>query len=191
MFASTGFATAPRSGLPLTRRHAALWLTGVASATLIFLNFPTAKGGKAAALLTAEEIRTLEAICDTLVPGAIQAGVGAFVNAMLSDSDRMLACELTGLPVAAIDFYPAALAALNRLAIQIGGAEMTALSLTDRQRVVDALLAPGTANWSGPPAALVYWAMRNDAVDAVYGVARGYDQLGVPYAEHIMPPRPW
>jgi hypothetical protein len=33
--------------------------------------------------------------------------------------------------------------------------------------------------------------VRSDAVDVVYGTPAGFEALGVPYMEHIMPPRRW
>jgi len=45
--------------------------------------------------------------------------------------------------------------------------------------------------WQGPPAPLAYHALRNDAVDVVYGTPAGLQKLGVPYMEHILPPERW
>jgi hypothetical protein len=38
--------------------------------------------------------------------------------------------------------------------------------------------------WKGPTAGFVYFLLRSDAVDVVYG-------LGVPYQPHIAPTRSW
>jgi hypothetical protein len=37
----------------------------------------------------------------------------------------------------------------------------------------------------------VYFLLRTDAVDVVYGTMEGYAQLGVPYMPHIAPARSW
>ena len=45
--------------------------------------------------------------------------------------------------------------------------------------------------WSGPAAGLVYFVLRSDAVDVVYGTPAGFERLGVPYMAHILPPAGW
>jgi hypothetical protein len=35
--------------------------------------------------------------------------------------------------------------------------------------------------------AQVYFVLRSDAVDVVYGTMEGYESLGVPYMPHIVP----
>ena len=48
------------------------------------------------------------------------------------------------------------------------------------------------AGWQGPPAAgFVYFLLRSDAVDVVYGTVEGYAELGIPYQAHIMPLKRW
>ena len=43
-----------------------------------------------------------------------------------------------------------------------------------------------------PPAAgFVYFVLRSDAVDVVYGTVEGYAELGIPYQAHIMPLKRW
>jgi hypothetical protein len=45
--------------------------------------------------------------------------------------------------------------------------------------------------WQGPRAPFVYFLLRTDAVDVVYGTMDGYAKLGVPYMPHIAPTRSW
>jgi len=45
--------------------------------------------------------------------------------------------------------------------------------------------------WIGPPAALFYFVLRNDALDVVYGTEAGFAKLGIPYMAHIAPPTRW
>jgi hypothetical protein len=45
--------------------------------------------------------------------------------------------------------------------------------------------------WTGPPAPLFYFALRNDALDVVYGTVQGIESLGLPYMAHIQPPSRW
>ena len=45
--------------------------------------------------------------------------------------------------------------------------------------------------WKGPGSPFVYFLMRTDAVDVVYGTMDGYAHLGVPYQPHIAPTQSW
>jgi hypothetical protein len=45
--------------------------------------------------------------------------------------------------------------------------------------------------WQGPPPGFVYFVLRSDAVDVVYGTMDGYESLGVPYMPHIAPDKRW
>ena len=56
---------------------------------------------------------------------------------------------------------------------------------------VDAMRQNKIDGWQGPPGALVYFVLRSDAVDVVYGTMEGYQQLGVPYMAHIAPEKRW
>lgn len=51
--------------------------------------------------------------------------------------------------------------------------------------------AGGLPGWSGPPAPLVYFVLRSDALDVVYGTEAGFALLDVPYMPHIPPERRW
>ena len=53
------------------------------------------------------------------------------------------------------------------------------------------LLGGNPPGWSGPPAPVVYLVMRSDAVDVVYGTPKGFEDLGIPYMPHILPPTNW
>ena len=57
--------------------------------------------------------------------------------------------------------------------------------------LVEKIANSNPPGWAGPPAPLVYFVVRSDAVDVVYGTPEGFDKLGVPYMQHIMPPRKW
>ena len=47
------------------------------------------------------------------------------------------------------------------------------------------------AGWQGPPGGFVYFVLRSDAVDVVFGTVEGYEALGIPYMPHIMPEKRW
>ena len=45
--------------------------------------------------------------------------------------------------------------------------------------------------WQGPAGGFVYFVLRSDAVDVVYGTMEGYAVLGIPYMPHIAPTKRW
>ena len=141
--------------------------------------------------LDARQQATLAAFADALVPGAAAAKVSEFVLAMLETSDRMLGYELLGAPTPARDFYREALNALDRLSRRRFGRALSALSGQQLAQLKERLLAPEEDAWRGPPRQVVYWAIRSDACDVVYGSEAAYDRLGVPYMAHIHPPSVW
>ena len=57
--------------------------------------------------------------------------------------------------------------------------------------IVDLMRQNKLDGWKGPAAGFVYFLLRSDAVDVVYGTMDGYAHLGVPYQPHIAPTRSW
>jgi hypothetical protein len=104
----------------------------------------------------------------------------------------MLMAKYLGLAPPLGPFYRGALAA-TRAALDRHDAD--AAHAGDRVRAAAALAAAmlgGTVDgWSGPPAGLVRFVLRTDAIDVVYGTPAGFDRLGVPYMAHIHPPSRW
>ena len=45
--------------------------------------------------------------------------------------------------------------------------------------------------WQGPARAFVYFLLRSDAVDVVYGTMEGYASLGIPYRPTSRRPKRW
>ena len=56
---------------------------------------------------------------------------------------------------------------------------------------IDQMRQNKIGGWQGPQGSLVYFVLRSDAVDVVYGTMEGYAQLGVPYQPHIAPEKRW
>jgi len=133
----------------------------------------------------------LEALADTILPGSAQAGVAGFVAAMMVRPDPLLAYRFPSPPEAPALFYRRALAALDRLSVRQHARVFPALDAKQRSALVGGLLSGTADGWDGPPFGLVYFALRNDALDALYGQPAAYDELEVPYMPHIAPPRPW
>ncbi len=144
-------------------------------------------------VLSRAEVQLLEALGEAFAPGAAEAGLAWFVDSQLAvpaNDSLLMARYFNVLPPYAA-FYRASLAAIERLSRrqrQRGFAELESDAGTELLR---SLLGEQPESWTGPPAALVYLVLRNDAVDVVYGTTDGFRRLGVPYMAHIMPPAPW
>jgi Gluconate 2-dehydrogenase subunit 3 len=180
----------PSNGLLSRRALIRMSLVAAAGQTLGLGCSEPAKTAPASVLLPGERA-TLAAIADTLVPGSSHAGVVDFVAAMLADTDPMLCYRFLSVPMPPLTFYKASLAAIADLSVKAMGRNPDALSANQRTALVGTMLSPNAKAWKGPPAALVYFVIRNDAIDAVYGDERAYARLDVPYMAHIEPPARW
>ncbi len=134
----------------------------------------------APAIFTDKERRTLAAVGEALVPGAAAARIVDFVAAMLADPDPMLCYRFVSFPMPPLAFYKAALGAIAGLSR--GPVDAA---------VIARMLSPDLKGWQGPPPALVYFVIRNDAADVVYGGEDAYARLDLPYLAHIAPPGRW
>jgi hypothetical protein len=143
--------------------------------------------------LTAAEVGTLDALGEVLVPGAAAAGLSHFIDHQLSGppADSMLMIKYLGVPAPFVEFYRSGLQSTNALAGKLFGKDMAALSAEQSQTLVGRITSGKPEVWSGPPAGLFYFVVRNDAIDAMYGTPAGFEKLGVPYMPHIVPPTPW
>jgi hypothetical protein len=176
--------------IDLTRREALLAGMG----TAVFGNIPfTVKPANAAssAALPANRIASLRAYGDILVPGASNAGITEFVSAMLASDDPLLFYKYLDFPLAPAAFYTSGLVALDDLSIRRKKRPYAGLGRDDMKAIAGALLDPDLDGWSGPPPFLFYLAVKNDAIDVVYGSVAAYDRLNIPYMPHILPPTTW
>lgn len=193
-YVGRAIATMQRAGMiagAFPSRRAAIRLS-IAGTLAGGLTFGCSKPSpQAAAILTAEERAILAAVADTLVPGSAAAGVVDFVTAMLAEPDPLLCYRFVSFPLPPRSFYKLALASLDDLAHASTGKPFETLTLSERTKVAGKLLEPNPKGWKGPPAALVYFVLRSDAIDALYGVEETYARLEIPYMAHIEPPRSW
>ncbi len=180
----------PPTDLPSRRTLIRMSLVAMAGQTLSLGCTEPAKT-ISTSVLSPGERRTLAAIADALVPGASHAGVVDFIAAMLADPDPMLCYRFLSLPIPPLDFYKASLDAIADLSVKVIGRSADALSVGERNVLIGTMLSPNARAWKGPPAALVYFVIRNDAIDAVYGDERTYAHLDVPYMAHIEAPARW
>ena len=140
-------------------------------------------------ILTEAEAATLEAFGDVLLPGAREAGIAAFVDHHVSIDpvQSLLTLRYLDVPAPYADFYKAALAALDAFA----GGSFAALTPAKATELVKAIAFTVPPAWRGPPSPLLYFAVRSDAVDVVYGTEAGFEKLGVPAMPHVRPDTPW
>jgi gluconate 2-dehydrogenase subunit 3-like protein len=144
-------------------------------------------------LLNAREAETIEALGETLVPGAQRAGVAHFIDHQVSvpAGEALLEVRIVNVKPPFVNFYRAAIGAVDRASEGKSGRRFAALAATDQHDFVEAMRQNKIDGWQGPPGALVYFVLRSDAVDVVYGTMEGYQQLGVPYMAHIAPEKRW
>jgi hypothetical protein len=144
-------------------------------------------------LLNGEEAETLEALGETLVPGAREAGVAHFIDQQVSvtPGEALLEARIVNVKPPFIDFYRAAIGGIDKASMARGGKRFAALSASEQHDFIGQLRQNKIEAWQGPPAGLVYFVLRSDSVDVVYGTMEGYESLGVPYMAHIEPDKRW
>jgi hypothetical protein len=143
--------------------------------------------------LTAGDVTTLDALGETLLPGSAAAGLAQYLDHQLSGNaaHSMLMIKYLGVPAPFGDFYRAGLRATETAARALYGKPLADLSPQQAGNLVTQMSAGHVNGWQGPPSALFYFVLRNDAVDVMYGTQRGFALLDVPYMAHIVPPARW
>ena len=144
-------------------------------------------------LLKAGEAETIEALGETLVPGARAAGVAHFVDQQLSvpPEEALLEARILNVKPPYANFYRAAIGAIDRSSQARNGRRFTQLGAPEQIQFVSLMRQNKLEDWKGPPGSFVYLVMRSDAVDVVFGTMEGYEALGIPYMAHIAPERRW
>ena len=137
------------------------------------------------------ECRILEALGDTLLPGAAEAGIARYIDDQLSREMPLLFLSYMDYAGPYVDFYKNGLKALDEESRTRYGESFTALDSEKNTALIRDLSQQDPPGWQGPPAPLFYFVTRNDAVDVYYGTPQGFDRLGVPYLAMIDPPSKW
>jgi hypothetical protein len=150
--------------------------------------------------LQPEEAKTLAAVGEALVPGARSAGLVQFIDQQISipPEEALLEARIMNVRPPFANFYRAAIGAIDRASrsrsggqSRSGGRGFAELDATEQHDFIDTLRQNKIDGWQGPAAPFVYFLLRTDAVDVVYGTMDGYAKLGVPYMPHIAPTRSW
>ena len=144
-------------------------------------------------LLTGNQGETIEALGETLVPGARQAGIAHFIDQQLSvpPEQALLSARIFNMRPPFANFYKAAVTAVEGGSNKLFSKGFAQLSASDQHELVDRMRQGKVEDWKGPPGPFVYSVFRSDAVDVVYATMEGYEALGVPYMPHIAPDRRW
>lgn len=144
-------------------------------------------------LLKANEAETIEALGETLVPGARAAGVAHFIDHQLSvpADEALLNARIMGVKPPYANLYRAAIGAVDRASDKLKGKKFAQLSAAEQHEFVGLMRVSKIEGWTGPAGPFVYAVFRSDAVDVVYGTMEGYEALGVPYMPHIKPEKRW
>jgi Gluconate 2-dehydrogenase subunit 3 len=143
--------------------------------------------------LNAEQAATLDAIGETLVPGAKEAGITNFVDQQISipPEQALLQARILNVRPPFANFYRAALGAVDGASNKVKGKKFADLSLQEQHDFVGLMRVNKIDGWQGPPGPFVFTVLRSDAVDVVYATMEGYAALGVPYMPHIAPTQKW
>jgi hypothetical protein len=144
--------------------------------------------------LTAAQAATLDALGETLVPGARAAGISHFVDQQISipAEEALLEARILNVRPPYANFYRAALGAVDRSSEKLNnGRGFAQLSEAEQRSFVDNMRQNKVEGWQGPAGPFVYLLLRSDAVDVVYGTMDGYAGLGIPYMPHIAPTKRW
>jgi hypothetical protein len=145
-------------------------------------------------LLKVNEAETIEALGETLVPGARAAGIAHFIDQQLSvpPEEALLEARILNVLPPYAKFYRAAVGAIDNASQAVNsGRKFTQLSSSEQHDFVDAMRQNKLQVWQGPGGPFVYLVLRSDAVDVVYGTMEGYEALGIPYMPHIAPDKRW
>lgn len=144
-------------------------------------------------LLKASEAETIEALGETLVPGARNAGIAHFIDQQLSapPGEALLLARVVNVRPPFANFYRAAIGAVDKASQTMNGRRFAQLSSPEQRDFINNMRQNKIAGWQGPPGSFVYFVLRSDAVDVVYGTVEGYEALGIPYMPHIVPEKRW
>lgn len=137
-------------------------------------------------ILTETEYTVTVEICDSIVPGARAVAVGRYLDYQLSlgvDSCLLFARYLPIEPPY-LNFYRSGLAALRSAAERIGRTPQQELTAQQWRQLALQMVRKSVAGWDGPPSDVLYYALRNDALDVTYSTDEGLKRLGIPVMHH-------
>ena len=143
-------------------------------------------------VLDPEQVRILELLAETILPGSVAAGVIHFLDHQLAEdpNDALLLAKYFGVALPYRNFYAAGTKTAAAMAQKTANKPIASLDKAGLQQLVKEMSKPGTVV-DGFPIFLFYLCFRSDTVDVLYGTPEGFKKLNIPYMEHIMPPEGW
>jgi hypothetical protein len=144
-------------------------------------------------VLSPDEVATVEALADALVPGAREAGVSHYIDHELASPSPRLLLRFAQLPGPMAPYYHGAIAAFTTSVAAGESGRFAALAPEARHGIIEALRTGSLKPWSAGAVtpAMFYGMMRNDGIDVVYGSLDGFKALDIPYMPHIEPKTTW
>ena len=144
--------------------------------------------------LTADQAATLDAMGETLVPGAQGRRHHSIssISRFRSRPKRRCCRRAFSMSVRRLPISIAPRSARSTAPATRPKANGFAQLRADEQHdFVDLMRQNKIEGWQGPPGPFVYIVLRSDAVDVVYATMDGYAMLGMPYMPHIAPTKKW
>jgi hypothetical protein len=145
-------------------------------------------------VLSADEASRLEAVSETLVPGARAAGIAHFVDQQCSvpPHEALLSIRIGNVRPPFVNFFRAALTEIDRQCNTSHGKPFAQLTAAEQHAFINTMRQGQHPDWKGPPPQqAIYGAFRANAVDVVYGTVEGAERLGVPYMALVPPKARW
>src|SRR5258707_13224731 len=110
--------------------------------------------------LSAAQAEMLDALGETLVPGARQAGISHFIDQQISipPEEALLEARIFNVRPPYANFYRAAIGGIDRASRSRGGGRGFAeLDATAQHDFIDTMRQSKIDGWQGPPAPFVYF----------------------------------
>src|SRR2546421_8469866 len=103
--------------------------------------------------LKADEAETIEALGETLVPGARAAGISHFIDQQLSvpPEEALLEARILNVKPPYANFYRAAIGAIDRASEAREGRRFAQLNTLSQREFVDLMRQGKLDGWQGPP----------------------------------------
>src|SRR5258708_2904242 len=122
-------------------------------------------------LLDGHQGETLEALGETLVPSAREAGIAHFIDQQLSvpPHESLLQARIFNFRPPFAEFYRTAITMVDDASRKMFGRDFAQLPAADQRAFVDRMRQNKIEGWTGRPAAIAYAVLRADAVDVLYG----------------------